>query len=195
VTGRRRSTLESFLATRGSCDCGTEIGICIRAERNLPPFDSDFSRVVKNFKKKGLSDSKIDRWIQQSKTDTARKHNKATASLICPHPELTRWIEIVSSVLQGRHADCIGILVHWYGGNVATESIAAGNRRWLRLEELTEEYLLNAHEDTLYTVTLNANMTNIYRIRFCVVILGTCVGWTAVACPISDLWPKKLARI
>ncbi|MCU0706943.1 MAG: hypothetical protein MUF23_01490 [Pirellula sp.] len=57
------------------------------------------------------------------------------------------------------HADWIGLLVHWYGGNVTTEAIAAGNRRWLTLDEFTDNYLLNAEEDTLHTISLYTNVT------------------------------------
>jgi hypothetical protein len=44
--------------------------------------------------------------------------------------------------------------VHWYGGDVTTEAMAVGNRRWLTLPNFTEDYLLNAEENTLHTVTL-----------------------------------------
>jgi hypothetical protein len=63
--------------------------------------------------------------------------------------------------LAGKHADWIGILVHWYGGDVTTEAMAVGNRRWLTLPSFTEDYLLNAEENTLHTVTLHAKMTQL----------------------------------
>ena len=88
-----------------------------------------------------------------------KKHHEAAVRLSGPHPELDRWIQFVSAVLTGHHADWIGILVHWYGGNITTEAIAAKNRNWLTLSNFTEQYLLNAEEDTLHTITLNAHMT------------------------------------
>ena len=63
---------------------------------------------------------------------------------------MERWIEFIASVLQGGHAQWIGILVHWYSGDIATEAIAVDNRRWLSLSELTEDYLLHAEEDMLH---------------------------------------------
>jgi hypothetical protein len=39
---------------------------------------------------------------------------------------------------------------------VTTEAMAVGNRRWLTLPNFTEVYLLNAEENTLHTVTLQA---------------------------------------
>jgi hypothetical protein len=148
-----------FLTTRGMCDCGTEIGACIRTDGTLPPLDPDFSRDVRKLRKKGWSEIKIGRWVEQTKADAAKKHNEAAVRLSGPHPELDRWIQFVSAVLTGHHADWIGILVHWYGGNITTEAIAAKNRNWLTLSNFTEQYLLNAEEDTLHTITLNANMT------------------------------------
>jgi len=49
---------------------------------------------------------------------------------------------------------------------VTSEAVAAGNRRWLTLPNFTEDYLLNAEENTLHTVTLqtvtlHAKMTQI----------------------------------
>jgi hypothetical protein len=148
-----------FLTTRGMCDCGTEIGVSIRAARILPPRDPDLTREIKKLKKKGWRDAKIDRWIEQTMADVARKHTESETRLCGPHPELDRWIQFVSAVLTGNHADWIGILVHWYDGNVTTEAIAAGNRRWLTLDEFTDNYLLNAEEDTLHTISLHTNVT------------------------------------
>ncbi len=115
-----------FLTTRGMCDCGTEIGARIRTDATLPPQDPDYSRTIKNFKKKGWSDAKIDRWLAQSKADATRKHAEAAARLSGPHPEIERWIQFVTAVLTEHHASWIGIMVHWYGGNLTTEAIAAG---------------------------------------------------------------------
>ena len=159
VMTQLRSGERYFLTTRGMCDCGTEIGVSVRTARTLPPRDPDLSREIKKIKKKGWTDAKIDRWIEQTKSDVARKHLDSETRLCGPHPEVDRWIQFVSSVLAGNYADWIGILVHWYGGNVATEAIAAGNRRWLTLDDFTEDYLLNAEEDTLHTIALYAEMT------------------------------------
>jgi hypothetical protein len=143
-----------FLTTRGMCNCGTEIGMSIRTAETLPPRDPDLSREINKLKKKGWSASKIERWIEQAKADTTRKHNEAAVRLSGRHPEIERWIQFVSEVLTGNHADWIGILIHWYSGDVATEAISTDKRRWLSLTEFTEDYLLNAGEDTLHTVTL-----------------------------------------
>jgi hypothetical protein len=143
-----------FLTTRGMCDCGTEIGVSLRSDGRLPDRDPDLSREIKRLKKKGWTENKIDRWIEQTKADAARKHAESEARLSGPHPEVDRWIQFVSEVLAGKHADWVGILVHWYGGNVTTEAIVVGNRRWLALHDFTEDYLLNAEENTLHTVTL-----------------------------------------
>ena len=80
---------------------------------------------------------------------------RSEARLSGPHPEVDRWIQFLSAVLEGKHADWIGILVHWYGGDVTTEAMAVGNRRWLTLPDFTEDYLLNAEDNTLHTVTLH----------------------------------------
>jgi hypothetical protein len=147
-----------FLTTRGMCDCGTEIGVSIRTDGILPDRGPDLSREIKKLKKKGWTENKIDRWIEQTKADAARRHSESETRLSGPHPEVFRWIQFVSAVLEGSHADWIGILVHWYGGSVTTEAIAAGNRRWLTLDKFTEDYLLNAEENTLHTVTLRSQM-------------------------------------
>ncbi len=140
-----------YLTTSRSCDCGTEIGLALRSESALPSQQRDFSRDIRNLKKKGWSAAKIDRWMEQSKADTARKHQEAANRLSGQHLELQRWVQFIASVLDGGHAQWIGILLHWYSGDIATESIDAGNRRWLSRRELTEDYLLRAEEDVLHT--------------------------------------------
>jgi hypothetical protein len=139
-----------YLTTRSTCDCGTEIGLALRTDGELPSSERVFSRDIRNLKKKGWSASKIDRWIEQSKADTAKKFQETANRLAGRHLELERWIEFIASVLQCGHAQWIGILVHWYSGDIATEAIAADNRSWLSLSELTEEYLLHAEEDMLH---------------------------------------------
>jgi hypothetical protein len=148
-----RSGERYFLTTPGMCDCGTALGARIRVQGTLPPRDSDLSGTIKNLKKKGWSASKIDRWVEQLKAYVNRKHEETAARLNCKH-EIERWIEFVSAVLEGKHAQWIGIMVHWYGGNLETASIAAGSRCWLPLSDLTDDYLLNLAEDTLHTFTL-----------------------------------------
>jgi hypothetical protein len=139
-----------YMTTRGSCDCGTEIGLARRIDGTLPSRQLDFSRDIRNLKKKGWSAAKIDRWIAQSKADSARKHQEAANRLSGQHLELGRWIQFIASVLHGGHAQWIGLLLHWYSG-LSTEAMAAGNRLWLSLSELTEDYLLHAEEDVLHT--------------------------------------------
>ncbi len=58
-----------FLTTRGMCDCDTEIGVSVRTAGTLPPRDADLSREVKKLKKKGWTDAKVDRWIEQTKAE------------------------------------------------------------------------------------------------------------------------------
>lgn len=112
-----------FLTTRGMCDCGTAIGASRRIDGTLPPRDPDLSRQIKKLEKKGWSEAKIDRWLQQTEESAHSKRQEAAARLSGPQPELERWIRFVSAVLTGNHADWIGILVHWYGGNVTTEAV------------------------------------------------------------------------
>jgi hypothetical protein len=74
--------------------------------------------------------------------------------------ELHRWIEFVTAVMTSRHAGWIGLLLHWYNGDVRTEAIRVNDRRFVRLADLTEEYLLNMEEDVLHTITLNGRASS-----------------------------------
>ncbi len=140
----------TFSTTRGTCDCGTEIGISHRS--NGPARDPDISRSVQNFRKKGWSEAKIDRWVAQTAANSARRREAVAVRLSGPHPEIDRWIQFLSAVLTGYHADWIGILVHWYGGGVADEALAIGTNRWLSTADLTEDCLLGLEDDTLYRI-------------------------------------------
>ncbi|MFM8174224.1 MAG: hypothetical protein ACKN81_11835 [Pirellulaceae bacterium] len=88
---------------------------------------------------------------EQSKAGSARKQQETASRLSGQHIELQRWVQFIASVLDGGHAKSIGVLLHWYSGDLTTEAIDAGNRRWLSHSELTEDYLLHAEEDVLHT--------------------------------------------
>lgn len=153
VIKQLRSGERFFRTARGSCDCGTEIGLSIRTE-TLPLSTLDLSREIKKLKKKGLSDIQVHDWIERTAAERVLKQKETAARLVGPHYELHRWIQFVSAVLKGNHADWIGIMLHWYSGNIASEALAVLNRRWLTLADSTAEYLLHAEEDVLHTVTL-----------------------------------------
>lgn len=159
VVRQLRSGERYFSTSCGTCDCDTDIGISARTDRTLPPPDQDYLRRIKKLKKKGWTDTEIEEWLRQTKADAARRHNEAVQRLLGPHPELRRWIEFVSTVLTGGHAEWIGILLHWYRGKVATEAVPAVNRHWVCLADFGEDYLLNAKEDILHTVTLGRTVT------------------------------------
>lgn len=149
-----------FLTTRGMCDCETEFGAGLRAADSLSPLERDLTRDVKKFKKKGWSEAEIDRWIEKTMLEAARKRQKVAAYLRGPHPELDRWIQFVSAVLADALADWVGVLLHWYAGDIRTEAIWAGNRRWVNSSDFTQDYLLTAEEDTLYTVARDQVFSN-----------------------------------
>ena len=155
VIDQLRSGERYFRTARGSCDCGTEIGAAIRTESS-PLSDLDLSRQIKKRKKQGWSDGKVDDWVEQTVAEAVRKQKETAARLAGPHYEVNHWIQFVSAVLMGNHADWIGIMLHWYRGNIATEALAVHNRRWLTLADFTAEYLLHAEEDVLHTVTLHS---------------------------------------
>ena len=138
-----------FFTTRRMCDCGTTIGSA--ANDHSLPIRTDFSREIKKHRKKGWSEAKIDRWLQQRKSDQQRKQAEAEARQLEPGPEVRLWIEFVNLVVRESHASHIGLLLHWYSGGLSTENLRTDTRKWVGLKDLDQDYLLGAEEDVLHS--------------------------------------------
>ena len=123
-----------FLVTGRVCDCDSALARHVRAR------DPGTPRLPKAAP--AWSDAKDHRWLEQ------RGHVEQGRGVAVPG-DLAAWYEYLKQLRAVVHEGEIGLLIHAYRGNVATEGFAVALRR-ARLDAVSSAYLMGLEEDTLY---------------------------------------------
>lgn len=134
---------ERYYFTSRGCDCGTGVG---RLAPDPDYQEPDYRRQVARFRKKGWSDAKIRRWLDEK----LAQRTTETDVVSRPPGDVIKWRAFVDEVLNSGSADYIGLLLHWYDGLIESERIDLGKRHWNRHSQLSKEYLLRAEADALH---------------------------------------------
>jgi hypothetical protein len=134
-----------FCTTMGQCDCGTLLGSANRYYKNSK---NDFSSKILNFRKKGWSETKIERWLSEKK-DLSIK-NESNSGNSKKFSEIESWKNFVVEVLNSKFASKIGVLLHMYSGSICTEPIELLGKIVIKLKNVNEEVFLTMYEDHLY---------------------------------------------
>jgi hypothetical protein len=129
------------LTTRGHCDCGTALG-----SRHKTPEPESHARQVAKLRKKGWGDAKIERWLQEKQATRERDVRKADTDR-ARTADVERWLAVVVDALM--LVPRVGLVLHFYGGEIESESIELEHERVPR-SALTAELLLSLREDVLY---------------------------------------------
>lgn len=142
------------LTTHGHCDCGTSLGMALRPD--LDRSESDMERRTKEFRKKGWSESKISRWVEQKQHTVERNTrvmNQRRGDLrLHPPDDAQQWIDFLREIVSSGTTAYCGILYHWYSGALESERISLRNRTRRRIGDLTADDLLTLEEDVLLEV-------------------------------------------
>jgi len=93
-----------FLTTAAHCDCGTSLGSDHRQSRT----EIDIARESEKLRKKGWSESKIQRSLNQKERDLLRQGSLQA--------DVQRWQDFIVSAIQFRYTPYIGLLLHNYHG-------------------------------------------------------------------------------
>jgi hypothetical protein len=137
-----------ILTTAGACDCGTALASAARPASPAPPGDGEVAKL----RKKGWTESRIRRWLDEKATAGARREAAEHARRPSPGSETRRWVDAIRDVLGSGAAPWIGIVVHVYGGGLESERIELRPPAELRTADLTERALLEMEEDRLLVV-------------------------------------------
>lgn len=101
-----------FRATREYCDCGS----CLLRSRSRKARNP--SRKVLEFRRRGWSEAKIDRWLQST---TPGAKDQGTG------PTQSAWQAFILDVLASG-VPYISLLIHWYRGSLSGETITITRR-------------------------------------------------------------------
>jgi hypothetical protein len=107
-----------YLTTRGHCDCGT-----VLAPRHDTPdaFEEKLAKEVARMRRKGWSETKIARAIEDRRKADARPDGGGSDSI-------EMWNAVLHDLGKKLKLPYVGLLVRFYSGAIATEAFIATRR-------------------------------------------------------------------
>ena len=128
------------------CDCDTVLG-CMSKEAEKRSLME--SKKVKKLKKKGWNLAQIDEWIEDKiKSKKSKRRQKWWPELQRKKADL--WIDFMNELIEVESVSRIGILKHWYVGDLAEENIKIRETTRINLNQDIYDVLLNMDEDVVY---------------------------------------------
>lgn len=134
-----------FLSPAAFCDCGTVLARGADTEPKKDPKEK-LDREIARLARKGWSDAKIERLLEDKEKATARP------SRFTPPDSLELWAGILSDLASQKGATSVGYLVHFYSGDTTTEQFPV-SRRDTGLDKVLDS-LGRTPEDTLMMAAL-----------------------------------------
>ncbi len=147
VVSQLKSGETYYLTTAGDCDCGTVLG-CLMNKRTKS--SNAHKREIGKFRRKGWSQSKIDRWLHEKELATAKAERKDVQTARDRQAEAADWIEFLRTVLSSGASASLGLLLHWYTRPIESSNIELAERKIVAVSSLTPDDLLRMEEDCLY---------------------------------------------
>lgn len=138
-----------FVTSKARCDCGTGLGASQRVGRSRRR--STLDSQVENLRRKGWSDAKVSRWLQQH--DEQQMAHSKTGDLT---GGVDGWIALLKEVVGSARADSVCLLLHSYHGPLS-EPIQIKRRSVIAEKDITSEALRAIDEDVLYEFKVSDN--------------------------------------
>ncbi len=136
----------------GACNCGTLIGFLNEFAGRAKADELRSSQQTDKRRKQGWSEAKISRWVEEKRASRRSSVDQAEISSRQADSEITRWLDFLKTVAAGHHAGWIGILKHWYRGDLGTEGFETLKTEWFPFNSLDRTTLLHLEDDVLYRV-------------------------------------------
>jgi len=142
---------EDYLVKRTKfCDCGTQLGLAART--NTPDATRIEKQEVDKLKKKGWSETKINRWLTDREKTIEKDKVRYDRIVNGVHLDIENWIEYLKKIFTSTKVQHFGLLLHWYNGGLESERIKLKDRIKIKVSELTPDALLKMNEDVVYDV-------------------------------------------
>ena len=140
VAGQLVSGEAYFLTTLGHCDCDEPLG----ARRTT---QEDWEEMARKLARKGWSAGKVARAVAQRRAQAEAADGVQRRRV---DEGLARWLVFVDAVLSSGHADCLGLLLHFYGGTLEDEPVLIRERRRVGRNDDRAALLHGMEHDVLY---------------------------------------------
>jgi hypothetical protein len=130
------------------CDCGTALG-CMNL-RNQQTEVPDRESETKRLRKKGWSEAKIQRWVEEK--DKASDKKEARNEMYRHSQELRaeEWVKFIKDAVAHPAVGEFGLLLHFYKTAPERETIELKRHETTSVHTLSPEYLMSIDEDVLY---------------------------------------------
>ena len=140
-----------FCTTSGHCDCGTALGSTFAFAETSPRTD-DISQKILKLRRKGWSEAKIQRWVEQDRRNREQDQRARIAreSYALESGEIVDWVALIREIMATGQSSSVGLLVHWYSTSPEQEAVDLRERVRLAADSITEEDLLRMRHDTVY---------------------------------------------
>jgi hypothetical protein len=144
ITAQLPKRSQYYRATGSYCDCDDGFGYSFHYDRLSN--QNDLAKHANKLRKKGWSEAKI----QRSLRERTLAHEKPRPGI----PESAgRWIKFLREILSGKQPPKIGLITHFYQGDIETEDFHIKSTQTLVLTDLRHETILGLEDDVLYTFT------------------------------------------
>jgi len=168
--------------SRGMCDCGTVLGSLNRSLYSALPEDETQAKSIERFRKKGWSEEHIQNWIAKSKEEywlrsvkrkfknknlseskiqkwqeqtVQNQHNyeltetEREERIKSAEPQTKQWLNFLKDALASNYTSRIGVLLHDYSGKHGNKIKLQGKEK-IKSVDLTSRVLLEVQEDIIY---------------------------------------------
>jgi hypothetical protein len=110
--------------------------------------------MLDDLRKKGWSETKVQRWLEQQQAVYEREARMETARNACAEgSDPDGWSAILTELITEARLPYVGLLLHWYSGGLNSERIHLSGRVCVAIDSELGATLYRMEEDTLYQVT------------------------------------------
>jgi DNA-binding transcriptional MerR regulator len=143
LTRQLHPTVRFYKSRGGYCDCDTGLG---KGRWNAVSPAPDEQRKIERLRRKGWSENKIARALEQHAQADARDSTHQKRHVQEARDDVAHWQALLTDVLQSHATPYIGLLLHMHGDDRFT---LTGLTHY-GPEGLTPETLLDIEEDIVY---------------------------------------------
>ena len=130
------------LTSAGGCDCGSPLFFAARDR---------IGKQIGKLRAKGWSNAKISRWVEDSRP---RTHQQKGAQDRCW--SISDWAAFLEEALAQPKVSVVGLIGHWYQGDVDSEPFVINGRVTHRVAELRAGSLGVLDQDTIHAFRASA---------------------------------------
>lgn len=128
------------------CDCGTVLG----SMYHFSNIDFDFKKEIKKLKRKGWSQTKIQRWLGDKEKNKEKLKRQSSANKQRHAPEANEWFEFIKSVVHNHDLKKFGLLLHMYRTSPETEKVKLKSIENVSIKNIEYDYLTKIRENIFY---------------------------------------------